>query len=51
MTLHFNVSSFSESACLIRSYNVDTDIAVVEEFFKKLTARDDIAIVLINQTV
>uniref|UniRef100_A0A7S3HGA3 V-type proton ATPase subunit F n=1 Tax=Spumella elongata TaxID=89044 RepID=A0A7S3HGA3_9STRA len=29
----------------------DTDIAVVEEFFKKLTARDDIAIVLINQTI
>jgi hypothetical protein len=29
----------------------DTEISVVEEFFKKLTARDDIAIVLINQTV
>jgi V-type H+-transporting ATPase subunit F len=30
--------------------NVDTDISVVEEFFKKLTSRDDIAIVLINQS-
>ena len=30
---------------------LDTDLAVVEEFFRKLTSRDDIAIILINQTV
>jgi hypothetical protein len=30
---------------------LDTEVSVVEEFFKKLTSREDIAIVLINQSV
>ena len=30
---------------------IDTERAVVEEFFKKITNRSDVGILLINQTV
>lgn len=42
---------FVSSRTLTLLPTVDTEISVVEEFFKKLTARDDVAIVLINQSV